>query len=122
MVAETTFLIGDSFPHWFQARGRLTEFLLYSGYLEYRFKGFDTFYSPEKSFSVCNVCHSEVNSWERKFKEMSNPYLETGVLIDNLAVIHLAGIKLGMGMGVYQRIGYYASPSFFDNRYQLILS
>jgi len=73
MIAETTFLIGDSFPHWFQARGRLTEFLLYSGYLEHRFKGFDTFYSPEKSFGVCNVCHSEVGSWERKFKEMADP-------------------------------------------------
>jgi len=77
MIAETTFLTGKSFPRWFQLFGRLTEFLLYSGYLLHRFNGFDTFYSEEIGFKVCNVCHSEVAAWARKFAEMSSPEILT---------------------------------------------
>jgi len=73
MIAETTFLTGKSFPRWFQLHGRLTEFMLYSGYLLHRFKGFDMFYAQETSFKICNVCHSEVVAWNRKFAEMSAP-------------------------------------------------
>jgi hypothetical protein len=77
MIAETTFLTGKSFPRWFQLFGRLTEFMLYSGYLLHRFKNFDMFYSRDTSFKVCNVCHSEVAAWDRKFAEMSAPDMLT---------------------------------------------
>lgn len=71
MIAETTFIAKQKFPRYFQAKGRLTEFLLYSGYLHYRFGGYDTFYSPEKAFNVVNVCHHEVDIFDKKMQEMS---------------------------------------------------
>jgi hypothetical protein len=70
MIAETTFITGQSFPHWFQARGRITEFMLYAGYLQHRFKGFDTFYNQRSSFGLVNVCHSEVAAWDQKIAQM----------------------------------------------------
>lgn len=70
MIAETTFMVKQQFPRWFQAKGRLTEFMLYSGYLQYRFGNFDTFYNPDFSFTLVNVCHSEVESFDRKLAEM----------------------------------------------------
>jgi hypothetical protein len=72
MIAETTFRVKQKFPLWFQGKGRLTEFMLYSGYLQYRFGGFDTFYNPECSFGVVNVCHSEVDQYDRKLEAMKN--------------------------------------------------
>jgi len=72
MIAETAFRVKQKFPLWFQGKGRLTEFMLYSGYLQYRFGGLDTFYNPEFSFGVVNVCHTEVDQYERKLAEMKN--------------------------------------------------
>lgn len=72
MIAETTFRVKQKFPLWFQGKGRLTEFMLYSGYLQYRFGGFDTFYNPEFGFSIVNVCHTEVDQYDRKLEEMKN--------------------------------------------------
>lgn len=72
MIAETTFRVKQKFPLWFQSKGRITEFMLYSGYLQYRFGGFDTFYNPERSFGVVNVCHSEVDQYDRKLEAMKN--------------------------------------------------
>ncbi len=72
MIAETTFRVKQKFPLWFQGKGRITEFMLYSGYLQYRFGGFETFYNPECSFGVVNVCHTQVEQYERKLEEMKN--------------------------------------------------
>jgi len=72
MIADTTFRVKQKFPLWFQGKGRITEFMLYSRYLQYRFGGFDTFYNPEFSFGVVNVCHTEVDQYERKLAEMKN--------------------------------------------------
>lgn len=73
MIAETTFLAKKSFPIWFQARGRITEFMLYSGYLQLRFGGYDTFYSTDTQFGVVNIGRDEVDQFEHKFKQMTNP-------------------------------------------------
>jgi hypothetical protein len=51
MIAETTFRVKQKCPLWFQGKGRITEFMLYSGYLQYRFDGFETFYA----FIDCTV-------------------------------------------------------------------
>ena len=59
------------FAEWFQNQGMLTEFLLYSGYIIYKFGSFDTLYNCKKSvIRPCNICHSEVDSFDRKLKEM----------------------------------------------------
>jgi len=72
MIADTAFRVKQKFPLWFQSKGRITEFMLYSGYLQYRFGGFDTFYSPELSFGVVNVCHTEVDQYQHKLEAMKN--------------------------------------------------
>jgi hypothetical protein len=71
MIAETAFRARHSFPNWFQAQGRLTEFVLYSGFVKYKFGGFDAFYSPNNAVFPCNMCHSEVSRFDDKLEEMS---------------------------------------------------
>lgn len=70
MIADTTFRVKQKFPLWFQGKGRITEFMLYSGYLEYRFKGMEVFYNPECAVSVVNVCHTELDQWDHKIQQM----------------------------------------------------
>jgi hypothetical protein len=62
----------QDFVHWFQAQGMLTEFMLYSGWIQ-RQGGFDIMYNISKSdIHPCNLCHSEVASFDRKFNEMQS--------------------------------------------------
>jgi hypothetical protein len=77
MIAETAFRARQSFPNWFQAQGRLTEFVLYSGFVKYKFGGFDAFYSPNNAVFPCNMCHSEVSRFDDKLEEMSRPKTST---------------------------------------------
>jgi len=67
----------QSFVEWFQNQGMLTEFILYSGWIQYKFGNFNKIYNiterPINSNIIpCNLCHSEVASFDRKFKEMAN--------------------------------------------------
>ena len=73
MISETTFRTRESFPVWFQAQGRLTEFVLYSGYVQYRFQNLESLYSPETVLYPVNICHSEVAAFDRKMTEMQQP-------------------------------------------------
>lgn len=60
------------FPTWFQEQGMLTEFILYSGYVISQDGTFDQLYNTtENAIVPCNICHSEVASFDRKFNEMS---------------------------------------------------
>jgi hypothetical protein len=77
MIAETAFRARQSFPNWFQAQGRLTEFVLYSGFVKHRFGNFDAFYSPDNAVFPCNMCHSEVSRFNDKLAEMSLPKTNT---------------------------------------------
>ena len=62
----------ESFAKWFQNQGMLTEFILYSGWIQYKFGNFDTIYNTADSTVIpCNLCHSEVASFDRKFKAMA---------------------------------------------------
>jgi hypothetical protein len=63
----------QDFVEWFQSQGMLTEFLLYSGWIQYQYGGFDFIYNVSKSdIHPCNLCHSEVASFEYKLKEMQS--------------------------------------------------
>lgn len=77
MIAEAAFRARQSFPQWFQAQGRLTEFVLYSGFLKHRFGSFDAFYSSDNAVFPCNVCHSEVERFDHKLVEMTQPGTST---------------------------------------------
>jgi hypothetical protein len=70
MIVDVEQRTGESFPAWFQAQGSVTEFILYSGYLE-SVHATDQLYNTEQCRLLpCNLCHSEVAAFDRKFQEM----------------------------------------------------
>lgn len=77
MIADTTFKVKQKFPLWFQSKGRLTEFMTYCGYLQYRFKGYDTFYNEQARLFPVNICHSEVEQFDSKLAKMQHPDTHT---------------------------------------------
>ena len=75
MIQEVETRTQQSFAEWFQQQGMVTEFILYSGYVQYRDGSLDKMYTRNvaNNYSPCNVCHSEVVSFDRKFLEMQQP-------------------------------------------------
>ena len=63
----------ENFVEWFQDQGMLTEFILYSGWIQYRYDGFEPVYNILKSdVYPCNLCHREVASFDYKFTQMQS--------------------------------------------------
>ena len=74
MISEVTYRSGKSFPLWFQEQGMLTEFILYSGYVQYKFGKLDKFIHPANRLgSIVNVCHSQVGVFDQLFDKMKDP-------------------------------------------------
>jgi len=72
LIAEVFARTARPFPIWFQEQGRVTEFLLYSGYVVKGAGSLDVMYSRQNHIGrVINVCHTEVDAWDRKFAEMN---------------------------------------------------
>lgn len=73
MIQEVETLTNCAFGKWFQDQGMITEFILYSGYVLHKFGSYSDMYDTESRISIvpCNLCHSEVASFDRKFAEMS---------------------------------------------------
>ena len=60
------------FVEWFQNQGMLTEFILYSGWVQYKFGSLDSIYNTSIcAIAPCNLCHSEVHMFDVKFAQMS---------------------------------------------------
>jgi hypothetical protein len=71
MISWIESTVNQSFATWFQEHGRLTEFLLYTGWIQYNTGALDKIYNVNQVEMVaCNLCHSQVNEFDRKFKEM----------------------------------------------------
>jgi predicted DNA-binding transcriptional regulator len=71
MVAWIEEHTGQDFVEWFQERGMLTEFILYSGWIQYRYGTLSTLYNvKDLKIAPSNLCHSEVAAFDRKFREM----------------------------------------------------
>lgn len=71
MIADTVLRVKESFPIWFQRQGRLTEFMLYSGYCQFKYGSLDVFYESTNNFGgIVNVCHSEVAEFDAKMEQM----------------------------------------------------
>jgi hypothetical protein len=71
MIADTTIKTHESFPTWFQRQGMLTEFMLYSGFCQYKYGHLDHFYTKQNTLGgVVNVCHSEVDQFDKKLELM----------------------------------------------------
>ena len=73
MITEIYRRTGQSFADFFQQQGRLTEFILYSGYVWFRDGTFDRRYHYQREIQPCNICHSEVNQFNTKLKTMNDP-------------------------------------------------
>lgn len=59
------------FVEWFQNQGMLTEFILYSGWIQYKFGSLEKVYNTAISnITPCNLCHSEVAMFDSKFAQM----------------------------------------------------
>lgn len=74
LIQEVENRVGQSFNKWFQDTGMITEFILYSGYIQYRDGDLDKVYTNEfdRPYRLCNICHSELNIFDQKFEEMKN--------------------------------------------------
>lgn len=73
MISAVEARTGESFGRWFQAQGRLTEFILYSGYIELIQD--NSYNQKDNALLPINICHSEVGIFDIKLNQMkiSNP-------------------------------------------------
>jgi len=71
MIQEIQSSTREDFSVWFQRQGMVTEFILYSGYVQFSQGSLDKIYNTEYSNVVhCNVCHSQVAEFDRIFSYM----------------------------------------------------
>ena len=71
MIAEVELRTGQDFTDYFQQQGRLTEFILYSGYVWYRDQSFNKRYHAQSNIHPANLCHSETGIFDSKFCTMN---------------------------------------------------
>jgi hypothetical protein len=71
MITWIESTVDQTFAVWFQEQGCLTEFLLYSGWIQFNTGSLGQLYNVDHVDMVpCNLCHSEVGAFDRKFQEM----------------------------------------------------
>jgi len=71
MISDVTLATRKSFPSWFQEQGRLTEFMLYSGFVQHKYAKADTLVAPENRLgSVINICHSQLDQFDQLVQRM----------------------------------------------------
>jgi len=73
LIAEVEQRTGQLFGNYFQQQGRLTEFILYSGYVWYKDQSFDKRYHSQSRIMPANLCHSETGIFDSKFRTMNQP-------------------------------------------------
>jgi len=77
MIAYIESRTGQTFADYFQQQGRLTEFILYSGWVWHCDQTFDQRYDPHSRIVPVNLCHSEVAQADRKLTAMQAPDVVT---------------------------------------------
>jgi len=71
MIADVTLRTKTSFPIWFQSQGMLTEFVLYSAFVQHLCGDIAVLYDQHNSLGgIVNVSHDEVDSWMIKINQM----------------------------------------------------
>jgi len=60
-----------SFAKWFLDKGCVTEFMLYSGYVQSR-SLFDQLYNQQSTIQPCNICHSEIARFADKMQQAAD--------------------------------------------------
>jgi hypothetical protein len=61
------------FAEWFLGKGSVTEFMLYSGYVQYQSLN-SQLYNVQFQIQPCNICHSEVLRFDDKLDEAENSH------------------------------------------------
>jgi len=79
LIAEVERCTQTPFIQWFGAHGMLTEFILYSGYVQYRLGSLDAVgtINSTMAYDVCNICHSDVGIFDTKFNSTELPSILT---------------------------------------------
>ena len=79
MIKEVEHRTQQPFAQWFQDTGMVTEFILYSGYLEYLDGSLDKRYISGfyEGYQPCNICHGEVAIFEQKYSTINQPSVLT---------------------------------------------
>lgn len=72
MISDIEHRVNRNFANWFQNQGCITEFLLYSGWLEYQGL-IDTMIAPSQ-LQVVNVCHSDLDIVDQKLDQMPSSH------------------------------------------------
>jgi hypothetical protein len=71
MIAEVTLRTKASFPIWFQSQGMLTEFVLYSAFVQHLCGDIGVLYDQHNHLGgIVNVAHNETDSWLIKINQM----------------------------------------------------
>lgn len=73
MIAEVTMRTQQSFPTWFQSQGVLTEFVLYSAFVQFLCGDISVLYSQQNHIgNIVNLAHNETNAWLVKINQMNH--------------------------------------------------
>ena len=65
MIADITVRTMTSFPKWVQDQGRVTEFMLYSGYVQKRYGSLESIYAERApEMDPINLCHSDSRTFD----------------------------------------------------------
>jgi hypothetical protein len=71
MIADVTLRTRTSFPIWFQSQGMLTEFVLYSAFVQHLCGDIGVLYDQHNHLGgIINVAHNETESWSIKINQM----------------------------------------------------
>jgi hypothetical protein len=77
LIADIEKITSINFVEWFQSYGRLTEFILYSGYVQFKHGSFNTLYSSIGKIQPNNICHSEVKQFDNKLDTAAKTNIHT---------------------------------------------
>jgi hypothetical protein len=79
LIAEVESRTQTPFIEWFGERGMITEFILYSGYIQYRCGSLDAVSTDNSTteYKLCNICHSEFENFDIKFAREDNANILT---------------------------------------------
>ena len=79
LIAEVELRTQTPFIQWFGNHGLITEFILYSGYIQYRCGSLDVVSTAHSTatYGVCNICHSEFEKFDTKFDLADNANILT---------------------------------------------
>jgi hypothetical protein len=70
MIKEIEHLTHDNFAEWFQQQGMLTEFVLYTAFIQYKYQDLKQVYLGRNQTKLCNnICHSELNRFDIKLQQ-----------------------------------------------------